>query len=71
VNVALAHPGHRSREKLASALRARGLQVYSVPDVAGVLDAAVQAKLVLVLVDPALLAKAEVDVRAQLKKHAG
>lgn len=71
MNVALAHAGHRTREKLASALRARGLQVYSVPDVAGVLDAAVQAKLVLALVDPALLQQAEQDVRAQLRKHAG
>ena len=71
MNIALAQSGHRSREKLAVALRARGLQVYSVPDVAGVLDAAVQAKLVLVLVDPGLLAKAEVDVRVQLRKHAG
>lgn len=71
MNIALAHPGHRAREKLATALRARGLQVFSVPDVAGVLDAAVQAKLVLVLVDPALLEKAQVDVRAQLRKHAG
>ena len=71
MNVALAHSGHRAREKLAAALRARGLQVFSVPDIAGVLDAAVQAKLVLALVDPGLLAKAEVDVRAQLRKHAG
>lgn len=71
MNVAIAHPGHRTREKLAAAMRTRGLQVYSVPDIAGVLEAGVQAKLVLALIDPKLLNDATVDVREQLRKHAG
>lgn len=71
MNVALALQGHRSREKLAAAMRSRGLQVFSVPDIKGVLDAAVQAKLVLAVVDPRLLQAAQVDIREQLRKHAG
>lgn len=71
MNVALAHPVHRLREKLAAALRTRGLQVYSVPDIAGVLEAGVQAKLVVALIEPKLLDQATVDVREQIRKHAG
>lgn len=71
MNIAVAHPGHGPRERLAAALRARGLQVFSVPDLAGILDAASQAKLVIALVDPRLLAAADSDLREQLRVRAG
>lgn len=71
MNVAVAHQSHNTREKLAAALRARGLQVFSVPDGQGLLDAAEQAKLVLVLVEPKILRREKVDLRAQLRDHAG
>jgi DNA-binding response OmpR family regulator len=71
VNIALAHMAHRTREKLAAAMRARGLQVYSVPDLAGVLDASAQAKLVLALVEPGLLLASESNLRDEIKKKSG
>ena len=70
MNITVAHPKRAYRERLCAALRTRGLQVFSVPDLAGLVDSARQAKLVLVLIDPGLLAKEEVDVRAQVRaKH--
>lgn len=71
VNVALAHTRHADRERLAAALRARGLQVFSVPDLKGVLDAAGQARLTIALVEPKLLQKEERDLRAQVQERAG
>ena len=71
MNVAIAHLHLASREALATALRARGLQVYSVPDVAGVLAAASQARLVIVLIEPKLLTREKVDLRAQIRAKAG
>jgi len=59
------------RETLATALRARGMQVYSVPDVAGVITAAEQARLVIVLVEPALLVREPLDLRAQIRARGG
>ncbi len=71
MNVAVAHQSHATREKIASALRSRGLQVFSVPDAEGLLHASEQAKLVLVLVEPKILRREQRDLRAQLREQAG
>lgn len=71
MNVAIAHGKLAAREALATALRSRGLQVYSVPDVEGVLAATAQARVVLTLVEPRLLARESVDLRAQIRAKAG
>lgn len=71
MNVAIAHLHLASREALATALRARGMQVYSVPDIAGILAAATQARLLAVLVEPKLLTREAVDLRAQIRAKAG
>lgn len=71
MNVVVAQLNHGKREKLCSALRARGLQVFSVPDLAGLVESASQARLSVALVDPKLLAKEKEDLRVQIQRRAG
>jgi len=71
VNVVVAHLSHVKRERLCSALRSRGLQVFSVPDVAAVVEAVGQARISLALVDPRLLQKEDEDLHTQFHRRAG
>lgn len=71
MNIAIASHDFGYRERLAAALRLRGMQVYSVPDIAGILTAASQARLSLAVVEPALLASEAVDLRAQIRSAYG
>ena len=71
MNVVVAQLNHARRERLCSALRARGMQVFSVPDIAGAVESATQARLAVVLIDPKLLVREQEDVQAQMQRKAG
>lgn len=69
--VAVAHLDEETRRRVGDALRARGLQVYGVPDLNGALKAATQSRLCAILIDPALLQREPLDIRPRVKQAAG
>ncbi len=71
IGIVVAHPDPSESDRIARALRARSLQVYTTADIKGILDTARQAKLCAILVDPGLLEREVVDLRIQVRKAMG